>query len=96
MALGESCVFELSTTHLETSTLFNFQRAKSVANYHTIICTYCFMFFNIKHSIHEKDENGDDRDRTCNLRLAKPALSQLSYIPGQNQSQISDLKSQID
>jgi hypothetical protein len=25
--------------------------------------------------------NGDDRDRTCNLRLAKPALSQLSYIP---------------
>jgi hypothetical protein len=24
---------------------------------------------------------GDDRDRTGNLRLAKPALSQLSYIP---------------
>ena len=25
---------------------------------------------------------GDDRDRTGNLRLAKPALSQLSYVPG--------------
>ncbi len=25
---------------------------------------------------------GDDRDRTDDLRLAKPALSQLSYIPG--------------
>ena len=24
---------------------------------------------------------GDDRDRTRNLRLAKPALSQLSYVP---------------
>ena len=24
---------------------------------------------------------GDDRDRTDNLRLAKPALSQLSYVP---------------
>jgi hypothetical protein len=24
---------------------------------------------------------GDDRDRTGNLRLAKPALSQLSYVP---------------
>ena len=26
--------------------------------------------------------NGDDGDRTHNLRLAKPALSQLSYVPG--------------
>ena len=25
--------------------------------------------------------NGDDRARTDNLRLAKPALSQLSYVP---------------
>ena len=25
---------------------------------------------------------GDDRDRTGNLRLAKPALSLLSYVPG--------------
>ena len=25
--------------------------------------------------------NGDDRARTGNLRLAKPALSQLSYVP---------------
>ena len=25
--------------------------------------------------------NGDDRDRTGNLRLAKPTLSQLSYVP---------------
>ena len=24
---------------------------------------------------------GDDRDRTGDLRLAKPALSQLSYVP---------------
>jgi hypothetical protein len=27
---------------------------------------------------------GDDRDRTDNLRLAKPALSQLSYVPGRS------------
>jgi hypothetical protein len=27
------------------------------------------------------NSNGDDRDRTGNLRLAKPALSQLSYVP---------------
>jgi hypothetical protein len=25
---------------------------------------------------------GDEGDRTLNLRLAKPALSQLSYVPG--------------
>ena len=25
---------------------------------------------------------GDERARTANLRLAKPALSQLSYVPG--------------
>ena len=36
-------------------------------------------------------QNGDDRDRTCNLRLAKPALSQLSYIP----EPILNLKSEI-
>ena len=29
-----------------------------------------------------KTISGDDRDRTGNLRLAKPALSQLSYVPG--------------
>ena len=28
------------------------------------------------------NENGDDRDRTDNPRLAKPVLSQLSYVPG--------------
>jgi hypothetical protein len=28
---------------------------------------------------------GDNRDRTGNLRLAKPALSQLSYIPDLHQ-----------
>lgn len=28
-----------------------------------------------------RDFSGDDRDRTGNLRLAKPALSQLSYVP---------------
>jgi hypothetical protein len=27
------------------------------------------------------NSNGDDRARTDNLRLAKPALSQLSYVP---------------
>ena len=26
--------------------------------------------------------SGDEGDRTLNLRLAKPALSQLSYVPG--------------
>ena len=28
-----------------------------------------------------KKTTGDDRDRTGNLRLAKPTLSQLSYVP---------------
>ena len=40
---------------------------------------------------------GDDRARTGNLRLAKPALSQLSYVPGlplrgNLKFEISDLK----
>jgi hypothetical protein len=40
---------------------------------------------------------GDDRARTGNLRLAKPALSQLSYVPGLPlcgylKFEISDLK----
>ncbi len=30
---------------------------------------------------------GDNRDRTGNLRLAKAALSQLSYIPGTARSE---------
>ena len=30
----------------------------------------------------EVQVGGDDRDRTGNLGLAKPALSQLSYVPG--------------
>jgi hypothetical protein len=33
--------------------------------------------------------NGDDRDRTGNLWLAKPTLSQLSYVPG---AAVSELK----
>ena len=40
--------------------------------------------------------SGDDRDRTGNLRLAKPTLSQLSYVPGpQKKPEISNLRSQI-
>src|SRR5262245_13232892 len=40
------------------------------------------------HSISENPRSifrlfcGDEGDRTLNLRLAKPALSQLSYVPG--------------
>ncbi|GEM_PF-5546603 len=40
-------------------------------------------------------QNGDDRDRTCNLRLAKPALSQLSYIPETAAAEIRSTKSKI-
>lgn len=36
--------------------------------------------------------SGDDRDRTGNLRLAKPALSQLSYVPVQVKSQKAKVK----
>ena len=32
--------------------------------------------------VHRARAGGDDRDRTGDLRLAKPALSRLSYIPG--------------
>ena len=32
-------------------------------------------------SANHSRKNGDDRGRTDNLRLAKPALSQLSYVP---------------
>ena len=33
------------------------------------------------HLLAARPTNGDDRDRTDDLRLAKAALSQLSYIP---------------
>ncbi len=33
------------------------------------------------HDRFEITKDGDDRARTGNLRLAKPALSQLSYVP---------------
>ena len=33
-----------------------------------------------------ENTGGDDRDRTDNLRLAKAALSQLSYIPDDENS----------
>ena len=33
-------------------------------------------------TLYRMAKNGDNRDRTGDLRLAKPALSQLSYIPG--------------
>ena len=36
---------------------------------------------------------GDERDRTVDLRLAKPALSQLSYIPVQ--STLQDLAAEM-
>ena len=39
--------------------------------------------------------NGDDRDRTGNLRLAKPALSQLSYVPEHHFVEIRSTKSGI-
>ena len=39
--------------------------------------------------------NGDDRDRTGNLRLAKPALSQLSYVPEHDFVEIRSTKSEI-
>ena len=35
---------------------------------------------------------GDDRDRTGNLRLAKPALSQLSYVPSRSSALSGVLK----
>ena len=38
---------------------------------------------------------GDDRDRTGNLRLAKPALSQLSYVPG-SEARIDKSSNRID
>jgi hypothetical protein len=41
---------------------------------------FCYSLFTNDYSL----INGDDRARTDNLRLAKPALSQLSYVPGPN------------
>ena len=32
-------------------------------------------------SIIQAYQSGDDKDRTCDIRLAKAALSQLSYVP---------------
>jgi hypothetical protein len=37
--------------------------------------------------------NGDDRDRTGNLWLAKPTLSQLSYVPVPAKREIPNPKS---
>ena len=39
--------------------------------------------------------NGDDRDRTGNLWLAKPTLSQLSYVPGAAIAEISNLNFRV-
>jgi hypothetical protein len=36
---------------------------------------------NLHSSLNRRAKTGDDRGRTGNLRLAKPALSQLSYVP---------------
>ena len=71
-------VYILSTTHLETSTLFTFKRA--------IMPFDCPDKSGLTQDIEfaKGKFNGDDRDRTCNLRLAKPALSQLSYVPEPN------------
>jgi hypothetical protein len=38
-------------------------------------------FLNLRNFIHIKKHGGADRDRTGDLRRAKPALSQLSYSP---------------
>ena len=38
---------------------------------------------------------GDDRDRTGNLWLAKPTLSQLSYVPGAVIAEISNLNFRV-
>ena len=41
------------------------------------------------------ESNGDDRDRTGNLWLAKPTLSQLSYVPGAAIAEISNLNFRV-
>ena len=38
---------------------------------------------------------GDDRDRTGDLRLAKAALSQLSYIPAKGEGRVRRAQSSI-
>ena len=44
-----------------------------------------------------RNRNGDDRARTGNLRRARAALSQLSYVPNWNKSegQVSDARAGI-
>ena len=47
----------------------------------TARCENRFMYFSRAARGDRFSSGGDSRDRTGNLRLAKPALSQLSYIP---------------
>ena len=49
-----------------------------------IQCRSCLSYAIVKEQAQQIKlcRNGDNRDRTGDLRLAKPALSQLSYIPG--------------
>ena len=53
--------------------LFNFQRAYRLPHGKPVS-----LF------IRAPESGGDERARTANLRLAKPALSQLSYVPRRN------------
>ena len=48
--------------------------------------TLVFLRISQKPISRPKPQSGDDRDRTGNLRLAKPTLSQLSYVPSSLQT----------
>ena len=60
-----------NTAALPTTLAFNCQRANRRASPGLTFKPYRLL----------RQHGGDDRDRTDGLRLAKPALSQLSYIP---------------
>ena len=50
---------------------------------------YANAFSSSLHPVEPRLHNGDEEARTPGLRRAKAALSQLSYIPGQNNYELS-------
>ena len=82
-----SCVF--STTRIQLSTNFGSRGSDAeLARFDASRANRCISAMlldsakNLAGSIHRCRSGGADRDRTDDLRLAKPALSQLSYSPG--------------
>ena len=72
------------------------RRRLACSAHHRTRCTSSSeRFVNFSSETAPLQSNGDDRDRTGNLRLAKPALSQLSYVPGRARVRGSEVRGRL-